>query len=128
MNTVVIGLGSNIDPHRNIHKARAILSQRFHILAASSFVKTKPVGFADQADFINGAVLIETYLDCHQLRAMVKAIELEMGRVKTANKFGPRVIDLDILVFNREIVDPDCYQRDFLKKSVLELMPDMMIQ
>ena len=47
-----------------------------------------------------------------------------MGRIKTSNKQGPRIIDLDIVIWNNKIMDDDVYQRGFLKNSILELIPD----
>ena len=63
MNRVVIGLGSNIDPDENIAKARESIAAEFRLLDESRWVETKPVGFSKQANFINGALLIETRLD-----------------------------------------------------------------
>jgi len=62
MNCVVIALGSNIDPDANIQKACAALAREFKVKAASSLTRTKPLGFAEQADFLNGVILIETGL------------------------------------------------------------------
>ena len=125
MNKVVIGLGSNIKPQENIDRARKLLGEKFQILAESAFITTKPVGYTKQANFINGALLIETPLSQEILKNKLKNLEIEMGREASAIKFGPRSIDMDIVVFNGQIVDKDFYARDFLKKSVLELIPDL---
>ena len=135
MNTAVIGLGSNINPQDNIRKAWTFLSAKFTILAESKLIRTKPVGFPDQEDFINGTVLIETPLDCSQLKTALQEIEETLGRRKPSSSgshtadlkttFGPRTIDLDILVWNNQVVDQDFYSRDFLQKLVLSLLPDL---
>jgi len=126
MNTVIVGLGSNIEPEENIQKARAILAQKYNVLAESYFEVTKPVGEIPQADFINGAVLLETELGVEQLKAALKNTESDLGRKETSDqKGGPRTIDLDIVTWNRSIIDQDFYKRDYLKKSVLELIPDL---
>ena len=96
------------------------------IKAVSSFSVTSPVGFTEQADFLNGVVLVSTELDYCSLVQYNKDIESKLGRVKTDNKNGPRKIDLDIIVFNGKVVDDDYYSRDFLRKSVMELMPEIM--
>jgi 2-amino-4-hydroxy-6-hydroxymethyldihydropteridine diphosphokinase len=88
----------------------------------SSFIKTKPIGIENQSEFTNGAVKIKTSLSREDLTVLLKAIEDQMGRDRTAPKFGPRNIDLDIVVWNGEIVDDDYYTRDFLQKSVNELL------
>lgn len=127
MNTAIIGLGSNINPAYNIEKARALLSQKYTIRGQSDFIKTKPIGFPDQADFINGAVFIETTQDQPELRTALKEIETTLGRTKSQNKFGPRTIDLDILIFNDKVVHQDFYTRDFIPKLVLALKPNLKI-
>lgn len=125
MNKVIIGLGSNIDPHTNIAKARTLLAERFTVIKESAFIETEPVGYTDQDNFVNGAVFLETELDQQTLKATLSNMEDELGRIRSEIKFGPRSIDLDIVVFNNTIVDQDFYERDFLKNSVLELIPNL---
>jgi len=122
MNRAVVSIGSNIDPRENVRKALAILGERFSVEAVSKFTFTAPVGFLDQPDFLNGAVLLATDLSCEELKGALKGIEKEMGRVNSANKFGPRVIDLDIVVWNGEVTDEDCYSREFLRDAVEEVI------
>lgn len=97
------------------------LQQKVTILKVSSFRKTKPIGIEDQPYFTNGAVKVETHFNVSELNLMLKQIEDQMGRDRTKPKFGPRCIDLDIAVWNGEIVDQDYYSRDFLRNSVDEL-------
>ncbi len=125
MNQVIIGLGSNINAQQNINQAKEFLSQKFKILAESTFVQTKPIGPVKQDDFINGAVLAETNLSLEDLKKTLCELEAQLGRTKATKGFGPRTIDLDILAWNNQIKDPDFYIRDFLKKSVLELLPNV---
>jgi len=121
INNVIIGIGSNIDAERNINEMLQILAKKVDIVKVSSFIKTKPIGIENQPDFSNGAVKIKTVLNQEDLTKLLKAIENEMGRDRSALKFGPRIIDLDIVVWNSEIVDDDYYTRDFLQKSVDEI-------
>ncbi len=121
MNEVIIGIGSNINADENIAKMLEILKREVTVLAVSSMIKTKPIGIEDQPDFTNGAVKINTGLDQTDLKKVLKQIEDRMGRDRTGPKFGPRCIDLDIAVWNGEVVDEDYYTRDFLRKSVQEL-------
>jgi len=125
MNKAIIGLGSNIDPEGNITKAREFLAGQFTILSESDFIPTKPVGFREQSDFINGAVLIETNMTLSPLKDSLKKLENLLGRKESDIPCGPRTIDLDIVVFNDDVVDNDFYERDFLKKSVLKLLPEL---
>jgi len=121
MNTCIIGIGSNLNAETNIPKMLEILKTHVEIVKVSSMLKTKPIGITDQPDFTNGAVKITTDLNQENLTVVLKNIEDEMGRDRTVAKFGPRCIDLDIIVWNGEIVDDDYYTRDFLQKSVREL-------
>lgn len=121
MNEVIIGIGSNINAEINISASMKILGKQVEIVKISGLIKTKPIGITNQPDFTNGAVKITTNLNQDDLTKLLKSIEDEMGRDRSAPKFGPRCIDLDIVVWNNEIVDDDYYTRDFLKKSVDEL-------
>ena len=123
MNRVVIGVGSNIDPEENIAAAREMVAQEFRFLGASRLRRTAPIGTTDQPHFLNGAFLVETELDRGKLKERLLAIEARLGRVRTPDRSGPRTIDLDPVVFNDEIVDPDYDDRDFLRAAVQELLP-----
>lgn len=127
MNRAVIGVGSNIDPLENIVRARAEISGQLEILAESKFIETEPIGFADQPNFLNGAFLVETASNRSELSVWLSAVEEKLGRIRTENKYGPRTIDLDILVWNGEIVDNDVYSRKFLKDSIKEVWPGIEI-
>jgi 2-amino-4-hydroxy-6-hydroxymethyldihydropteridine diphosphokinase len=118
MNTCIVGIGSNIDAETNIEKMLEILGKKVNIIKISPLIKTAPVGIVEQPDYTNGAVKITTDLDRQNLNALLKLIEDELGRDRSGPKFGPRTMDLDIVVWNGEIVDPDYYTRDFLEKSV----------
>lgn len=122
MNEVIIGIGSNIDAEMNILKMIDILKKKVEVVKISEMIKTKPIGITNQPDFTNGAVKIKTSLNPEDITKLLKSIEDEMGRDRSAPKFGPRIIDLDLVVLNGEIVDKDYYTRDFLKKSVDEIL------
>lgn len=121
MNIGIIGFGSNINAESNIPKMLEILRAEVKVLIVSTLLKTKPIGITDQPDFTNGAVKIETDFNQNDFNKLLKNIEDKMGRERTNPKFGPRCIDLDIVVWNSEIIDNDYYTRDFLQKSVDEL-------
>lgn len=127
LNKVVIGVGSNIDPENNIKKAEQTLAQNHILIRSSSFIETEPIGYKNQDNFLNGAFLIETEMDTPTLKSWLKTLETKLGRVKNTNKNGPRTIDLDIIVWNGEIVDDEVYERDFLKTSIKELLPELQI-
>lgn len=125
MNTAIIGLGSNINPAYNIEKALEQLSREFNIVKKSAFIQTKPIGYTDQEDFINGSILIHTKLSYDELKQILKNMEITLGRTTSSIKHGPRTIDLDIIVYNNKVTDQDFYQRDFLKNATLELIPQL---
>lgn len=121
MNTCIIGIGSNIEAEIYIPRALEILSQELIVLQTSTMVKTKPIGYTSQNDFTNGAVKIETNWTLKELKKYLKQVEDKLGRDRTQIKFGPRNIDLDIMIWNDQIVDKDYYTRDFLRRSAEEL-------
>lgn len=103
---VYLSLGSNIgDRAKNCLKAIETLGkiEGTEILSQSSLYETDPVGYEDQAPFINMAVKIRTTMNARDLLSHIKSIETSLGRIKTF-KWGPRVIDMDILFFDDEII------------------------
>lgn len=125
MNQAVIAVGSNIDPVRNIKKASTLLSKSQKFVKKSAFARTEPILYENQPDFMNGAFLIETELPLDDLVKWLKSVEKQLGRKPSENKYGPRPIDLDVVVWNGELIGKDFYERDFVKKAVLELLPSI---
>ena len=123
-NEVVIALGSNIEPEENLELAVVELKSRFKVSKRSRWIQTKPIGILDQPDFFNGVLIMVTELGIEILKQELKSIEDLMGRDRSKPKFGPRIIDLDILIWNGKIIDKDYYDRDFLQKGVEEILPD----
>jgi len=108
MATVYLSLGSNLgDRKKNIASALKMLGQEAQILKVSSLYETEPVGYKDQPWFLNCVCSIETDLSPQALLKFVKATERKMGR-KPTRCFGPRLIDIDILLYDDLILDsPD---------------------
>ncbi len=125
MNTVIIGVGSNIDAEKNVSVAKRMLGEKLNVLGESKFIRTKPIGSREQQDFLNGSLLIKTRLGSKQLKTLLKGVEISLGRGDREDRYGPRKMDLDILVWNGEIVDSDVYEREFLRRSVIELCPEL---
>lgn len=125
MNSVVVGIGSNIDPVENTFKIQGMLKQRYNVVAQSSFKRTSPIGPVLQDDFLNGCVLMTTDLSINELKQELKDMEILMGRSETSDKWGPRTMDLDILIWNGEVIDHDVYERDFLWACCLEVCPEL---
>lgn len=125
MNLAVVGLGSNIDPERNMQRGKELVASTFNVLKFSHFLITKPQNNLQQAEFINGGALIMTPMSFLELKETLKGIEMQMGRTAEMHNNKPRVIDLDIHAWNGEIVDPHFYQWEFLRMIILELVPDL---
>ncbi len=132
--TVYLGLGSNLgNREKNIREAIKLLRKEVRITKISSFYKTKPVGYADQPDFINAAAEIKTNLPPLQLLRLTKEIEKKLGRKKTFQN-GPRIIDIDILLYNDEIIKTKnlviphlaMHRRWFVLKPLTEIAPEVI--
>lgn len=104
------------------------MEKAHRLVRSSGFVQTEPVGYKEQPPFTNGAWLIETRMMLSELTEWLHILEDRLGRVRTENRFGPRTIDLDLVVWNGEIVDEDVFERDFLNKAVLEVLPGIAEQ
>ena len=126
-NKVVIGVGSNIEPSKNINEAQNAIANQFKLIKTSSVIETEPIGCLDQDNFLNCAFLIETDMDYETLKTWLKDLENKLGRIRIENKYGPRTIDLDIVVWNHKVIDNDVSEREFLKNSIVELLPNLKI-
>ena len=125
MNTAVVSVGSNIKPERNVQAARELVAAEHELLGCSDFVRTAPIGRPGQPDFLNGAFLVRTPLSRSRFRVSLKAIENRLGRRRSHDKFAARRIDLDIVVWNGQVVDPDYHARDFVRKACRQLLPEL---
>ena len=117
----IIGIGSNIEPEQNIAAALFFLRQELELIALSPLIRTSPIGIPDQPDFLNGAAKVLTEMEMAEFKDYLKNIEERLKRDRSAPKFGPRTIDLDIVKWDGEIIDQDYYRRDFLKTLVDEV-------
>ncbi len=122
MTFYIVAVGSNINAEYNIELAFEQLKKIDVQARAAAFLRTKPVGFTQQADFINTAFSFNCSFTSAELKSHLKGIEAQLGRVRTSNKNGPRTIDLDIVKIDDNIVDDDYHKYDFVKKSVDELV------
>ena len=145
-----IGLGANLDkPQQQLESALEQLKQIPEIIVqnCSSFYCSAPVGPKDQNDFINAAVKVDTSLSPLELLRQCQAIENLHGRVRKAERWGPRILDLDILLYrplhadqpssrqwlsldSAELVlpHPEIHHRAFVVIPLLELTPNLAIE
>ncbi|QZT36002.1 2-amino-4-hydroxy-6-hydroxymethyldihydropteridine diphosphokinase [Halosquirtibacter xylanolyticus] len=122
MNRVIVSIGSNIQPELNIPEAVLSVSLKHRLLEVTHVEETQPLGIIDQPNFHNAAMKIETWFSQDGFKIYLKEVEDLLLRDRTTEKYGPRTIDLDIVVWNDEVVDEDYYSRDFLKKHTDQLM------
>jgi 2-amino-4-hydroxy-6-hydroxymethyldihydropteridine diphosphokinase len=133
-----IGLGSNLDdPPRQLDAALAALARipDTRLVAVARRYGSDPVGPADQPRFLNTVAAVLTMLDASGLHAALRAAEVELGKVPPAVRFGPRRIDLDLLVFGAEVIrtdelevpHPRMHERAFVLYPLAELAPDLWI-
>jgi 2-amino-4-hydroxy-6-hydroxymethyldihydropteridine diphosphokinase len=119
--TCIIGIGSNINPEENIAHALNILRAENQVAGVSEFIKTAPIGIPEQPDFLNGAAKILTDKEIKDFKEYLRKVEDRLRRDRSVQKYGPRTIDLDIVMWDGEIIDDDYYKRDFLKRVVDEI-------
>jgi len=134
-----VGIGANLgEPERQIRAALGELaaSDRVELVAVSSLRETDPVGYEDQPRFLNGAAVVETELSPRELLERLLQIERILGRIRGEGpRFGPRTIDLDLLLYGDEIVQeagltvphPRLVERRFALEPLAELDPDLEI-
>ncbi|GAC1655981.1 MAG: 2-amino-4-hydroxy-6-hydroxymethyldihydropteridine diphosphokinase [Vulcanimicrobiaceae bacterium] len=124
-----IGIGSNLgDPAGNVRKAIAALRSTGEVTAVSRLYHSEPWGLQDQPPFVNAVVLMRTLLDPRSLLNGLQSIERDFGRVDTV-KWGPRIIDLDILYYDDvrmnepdlQIPHPYLEQRPFVVVPLAEI-------
>ncbi|TAN50675.1 MAG: 2-amino-4-hydroxy-6-hydroxymethyldihydropteridine diphosphokinase [Methylococcaceae bacterium] len=136
--TAYIGLGSNLqDPIAQIQRARRAIAQTAGMaeLAFSSLYRNPPMGPADQPDYVNAVMAIATTLAPHALLGCLQAIEQRQGRARSGERWGPRTLDLDILLYGQQqlhsadltIPHLGIAERAFVLLPLLEIAPDLTI-
>ncbi|HEV8249852.1 MAG TPA: 2-amino-4-hydroxy-6-hydroxymethyldihydropteridine diphosphokinase [Gaiellaceae bacterium] len=138
MTTAYVGLGANLGDRRaTIERAVELLAAvpQVEVLGTSSLRETDPVGFEDQPRFLNGAVAVETALGARELLDVLLDVERRLGRTRHGPRFGPRTIDLDLLVYGDAELDepgltvphPRLHERRFTLEPLAELAPDLVV-
>ena len=103
-----IGLGANLgDRERTLRRAVELLDAEpgIRVVAVSSLRETDPVGYLDQPRFLNGACAVETKLSPRALLERLLSVERTLGRDRSRPRFGPRTVDLDLLLYGDETID-----------------------
>ena len=137
MTTAFVGIGSNLgDRETNLGQAIELLSAEdgIEVVAVSEIRETDPVGPVEQGPFLNGAVKVDTSLGPRELLDRLLSVENRLGRVRS-ERWGPRTIDLDLLLYGGERVDepgltvphPRLHERRFALEPLLDLDPALEI-
>jgi 2-amino-4-hydroxy-6-hydroxymethyldihydropteridine diphosphokinase len=138
MTLAFVGLGANLgDRETTLRSALERLSAEpgVELVAVSSFRDTAPIGIADQPRFLNAAAAVETTLSAHDLLDRLLAIERRLGRTREGPRFGPRTIDLDLLLYGDERIQeeglevphPRLHERLFALEPLADLEPDLVV-
>jgi 2-amino-4-hydroxy-6-hydroxymethyldihydropteridine diphosphokinase len=138
MTLVYIGLGSNLDsPSQQLIQAIHAIAKlpQVSISAVSSLYGSRPMGPQDQPDYINAVLALTTELSALKLLDALQKIELDAGRERKDERWGARVLDLDILLFGQEIINSErlivphygLKEREFVLLPLAEIAPDLSL-
>ncbi|MBL5912788.1 2-amino-4-hydroxy-6-hydroxymethyldihydropteridine diphosphokinase [Enterobacter asburiae] len=137
MTLAYIAIGSNLaSPLEQVNAAVQALGEipQSRIVAVSSYYRTPPLGPQNQPDYLNAAVVLETALAAETLLDNTQRIELQQGRERKAERWGPRTLDLDIMLFGHETINTerltvphyDMKNRGFMLWPLFEVAPDLI--
>jgi len=135
---VYIGLGSNLsEPIEQVKKAIKAIEKivQSEVISVSSLYLSKPMGPQDQENYINGVLALKTSLSAIELLDALQAIENEAGRVRKENRWGARILDLDIILFGNEIINTErltiphygMSEREFVLIPLAEIAPQLQL-
>lgn len=133
-----IGLGSNLDdPEGQLLQAIEALRSlpQSRLTAVSPLYRSRPMGPADQPDYVNAVAMIDTCLEPLPLLDALQAIELQQGRVRSGERWGPRTLDLDLLLYGAETIEherltvphPGIKERLFVLRPLFDLAPELLL-
>jgi 2-amino-4-hydroxy-6-hydroxymethyldihydropteridine diphosphokinase len=132
MRTAYVGLGSNLGDRERLIRDAAVLIGAVRL---STVIETEPWGYENQPMFLNAVAEVETQLTARQLLDHLLEVELRLGRERVGAQWGPRTIDLDLLLYGDETIDepglvvphPRLPDRDFVLRPLAELVPSLKI-
>ncbi len=138
MELVYLGLGANLNaPRDQLNNAVAALQglPDSEFVAVSHHYASKPMGPQDQPDYVNAVAAIRTSLSPEQLLDLTQQIELEHGRVRKQERWGPRTLDIDILLFGEQLINTErltvphygLTEREFVVYPLLEIAPELIL-
>ena len=133
-----VGVGANLgDPIAQVHSARQALQHHpgLREIAFSRLYRSIPMGPADQPDYVNAVMAVETALAPLELLRILQEVEARHGRVRSRERWGPRVLDLDLLLYGEEVIETDTLRvphpgigdREFVLVPLAEIAPELVI-
>jgi 2-amino-4-hydroxy-6-hydroxymethyldihydropteridine diphosphokinase len=136
MNTVYLGLGSNIGDKRNYLLSAISLIKKLvgSVLKESAIYESEPWGFEHDSSFYNMVICVESNFEATQILKIIQNIEKDLGRIRNFEQYSARTLDIDILFFNHTIINseelkiphPLIPQRNFVLKPMVEIAPDFL--
>lgn len=135
MDRIFVSVGSNIEPEKNIVKAFDLLNNKVRIKAVSRHYYTPPLG-TEGNRFINAVWEIDTLIDPEKLKyEILRSVETDAGRVRSEDKYAPREIDLDLIIYGNVVInrdylvlpDSDILKRNFIAFPLYELCENLVI-
>ncbi|NPV45821.1 MAG: 2-amino-4-hydroxy-6-hydroxymethyldihydropteridine diphosphokinase [Armatimonadetes bacterium] len=133
---VLVVFGSNLAPERNVRAAVEALHRDVGVVALSTVYRTAALGRPEQPPFYNGALELDTDLPPRVLKyGVLRPLEVALGRVRTADRYAARTIDLDLALYGDLVAatddlvlpDPDIATRPFLAVPLAEIAPDLPV-
>jgi 2-amino-4-hydroxy-6-hydroxymethyldihydropteridine diphosphokinase len=138
MTRAYVGLGANLgDREATLRRAVELLDAdpRFSVVAVSTLRDTEPVGVVDQPLFLNGALAVDTTLGPADLVRVLLGVERALGRTREGPRWGPRIVDLDLLAHGDTVIDepgvtvphPRLHERRFALEPLAEIAPELIV-
>ncbi len=132
---IFVGVGSNIEPYSNVKSALVALHRTVGVRALSTFYRTPPLDRPGDPPFVNGVVELSDVLAPNQLKQMLRRTEEALGRQRGSDRYAPRPIDLDLLIYGDLVCNsdelrlphPTILERPFVAIPLLELAPELVI-
>jgi 2-amino-4-hydroxy-6-hydroxymethyldihydropteridine diphosphokinase len=135
MTRVFVSVGSNVDPEDNVTRGLRLLDDEIGIRGISTFYRTPALGRPQDPPFANGVVEVGDALGPFDLKKLLQQIEQAVGRERDADRYAPRTLDLDLILYGDRVSSsdalmlphPDIRERNFVAIPLLELAPDLVL-
>ena len=135
MPRVFVGVGSNVDPEANVVRGLRLVDTELGVRGVSTFYRTPALDRPLDPPFVNGVIEVDDALGSVETKALLKRLERTLGRVHTDDRYGPRTLDLDLLLHGDQVLSSEALKlphqdirtRAFVAIPLLELGPDLIL-